>query len=234
MSTIEAMTSRAVELRRAIDLWNCWMLGSLIVTALAAFIIVITTRKQLFLAKQLDDVQTQLLQAKEAQLSSNLKDKDVKIAEANERANIAALELAKFKAPRSLSADQSDRVMLAMKRFTGTEFDGGVGPLNDPEPLQFFDQVAAALSAAGWKQIAYQTQTVMTLPRSNKTPPVGAVSVTNVFIDIHPQQALRLRPVALALAEALAAEGISVAVDEGSGGGSTNAEAIHILVGRKM
>lgn len=72
----------------------------------AAVAIVITTRMQLFRSKQLDEVQTQLLKTKEAQLTSDLKDKDVKIAEANERANQAALELAKFKAPRALSAEQ--------------------------------------------------------------------------------------------------------------------------------
>ena len=80
-----------------------WVVRSLIVAAVAAVAIVITTRMQLFRAKQLDEVQTQLLKTKEAQLTSDLKDKDVKIAEANERANQAALELAKFKAPRALS-----------------------------------------------------------------------------------------------------------------------------------
>jgi hypothetical protein len=82
----------------------------LIVAAVAAVAIVITTRMQLFRAKQLDEVQTQLLKTKEAQLTSDLKDKDVKIAEANERANQAALELAKFKAPRALSAEQMGQI----------------------------------------------------------------------------------------------------------------------------
>jgi hypothetical protein len=175
-----------------------------------------------------------MLQAKEIQLASDLKEKDVNIAEANERANLAALELAKFKAPRTLTPDQINRLAMAMKRFAGTEFDGGVGPLNDPEPLHLFDQVAQGLSAAGWKQIAFQSQNVMRLSRSNGMPPVGGVSVTNVIIDIHPSQAPRLWPVARVLAEALAAEGISAAYDQGAGGGSMNERAIHVLVGRKM
>ncbi len=57
---------------------------------------------------------------------------------------------------------------------------------------------------------------------------------TNVIIDIHPSQASRLWPVARALAEALAAEGIAAAYDQGSGGGNTNERAIHVLVGRKL
>ena len=43
-----------------------WVVRSLIVAAVA---IVITTRMQLFRAKQLDEVQTQLLKTKEAQLT---------------------------------------------------------------------------------------------------------------------------------------------------------------------
>jgi hypothetical protein len=234
VSTIEDLTRQAAQLQDAVEEWNHWVVCALIAAAVAAVAVVVTTRMQLFRAKQLDTVQSRLLRAKEEQLTSDLKDKDVKIAEANERANVATLELAKFKAPRILTVEQISRVTMAMKRFARTEFDGGVGPLNDPEPLHFFDQVVQALTAAGWKQLAFASQQVMTLPRSNGTPPVGGVSVTNVIIDIHPSQASRLWPVAKALAEALAAEGIAAAYDQGSGGGSMNERAIHVLVGRKL
>jgi hypothetical protein len=234
VSSLEDLARQAAQLHDAVDWWNGWVVRSLIVAAVAAVAIVITTRMQLFRAKQLDEVQTQLLKTKEAQLTSDLKNKDVKIAEANERANQAALELAKFKAPRALSAEQMGQIATLMKRFAGTEFDGGVGPLNDPEPLHLFDQIAQALVAAGWKPVAFVSQQVMTLPRSNGTPAVGGVSVTNVIIDIHPSQASRLWPVARALAEALAAAGIAAAYDQGSGGGNTNERAIHVLVGRKL
>lgn len=232
--SIEDLTRQAAQLHGAVDWWNDWVVRSLIVAAVAAVAVVVTTRMQLFRAKQLDEVQTQLLKSKEDQLASDLKDKDVKIAEANKRANQAALELAKFKAPRTLSAEQMSQIVTKMKRFAGTEFDGGVGPLNDPEPLHLFDQIAQSLVAAGWNPVAFASKQVMTLSRSNGTPAVGGVSVTNVIIDIHPSQVSRLWPVARALAEALAAEGIAAAYDKGSGGGSTNERAIHVLVGRKL
>lgn len=232
--SIEDLTRKAAELHDSVDWWNDWVVRSLIAAALAAVAVVVTTRMQLFRAKQLDEVQTQLLKSKETELASDLKDKDVKIAEANERANQAALELAKFKAPRTLSAEQMSHIVAKMSRFASTEFDGGVGPLNDPEPLHLFDQIAESLVAAGWKQLAFSSQTVMTLSRSNGTPPVGGASVTNVIIDIHPSQVSRLWPVAQALSAALADEGIAAAYDQGSGGGSTNERAIHVLVGRKL
>ena len=234
MPTIESLAQQAAELRDAVDWWNGWMLTALLAAAAAGIAVGVTTGMQLFRAKQLDRIQTQLLNAKEAQLVSDLKEKDVKIAEANRQANLAALELEKFKAPRNLSADQSTRLTNVMKQFAGTEFDGGVGPANDPEPLHLFDQVSNALEAAGWKQIAYRSQSAATLTRSNGTPALGGVSVTNVFIDIHPSQAQRLWPVAHVLADALAAEGIATAYDQGSGGGSTNERAVHVLVGRKL
>jgi hypothetical protein len=234
VSSIEDLTRHAAQLHDAVDWWNDWVVRSLIAAAVAAVAVLVTTRMQLFRAKQLDEVQTQLLKSKESQLAADLKDKDVKIAEANERANQAALELAKFKAPRALSAEQMGQIVAKMKRFAGTEFDGGVGPLNDPEPLHLFDQMSQSLVAAGWRPLAFASQQAMTLSRSNGTPAVGGVSVTNVIIDIHPSQAERLWPVARALAEALAAEGIAAAYDQGSGGGSTNERAIHVLVGRKL
>jgi hypothetical protein len=220
-------------LHDAVDWWNSWVVRSLVAAAVAAVAVVLTTRMQLFRAKQLDDVQTQLLRLKESQLASDLKKKDVKIAEANERANQAALN-----SPNSrhlaLSAEQIGQIATKMKRFPGTEFDGGVGPLNDPEPLHLFDQIAQSLVTAGWKPLAFTSQRIMTLSRSKGTPALGRVSVTNVIIDIHPSQASRLWPVAQALAEALAAEGIAAAYDQGAGGGSMNERAIHVLVGRKL
>ena len=232
--SIEDLTRQAAQLHDTVNWWNDWVVRSLIAAALAAAAVVVTTRMQLFRAKQLDEVQAQLLKSKEAQLASDLKDKDVKIAEANERANQAALELAKFKAPRTLSGEQMNQIVMKMRRFAGTEFDGGVGPVNDPEPLHLFDQIAQSLTAAGWRQVAFASNQVMILSRSNGTPAVGGVSVTNVIIDIHPGQVSRLWPVARALVEALAAEGIAAAYDQGSGGGSKNERAIHVLVGRKL
>lgn len=234
MSNIEDLTRRAATLNGAIDSWNGAMIWALVLAALAAIAVVVTTRLALARAKQLGEVQAQLLRAKDNELASNLKEKDLRIAEATARANEAALELAKYKAPRSLTSEQAARVTAAMGQFAGMQFDGAIGPLNDPEPMVFFDQVAKSLAAAGWQQVHWKSALTMRLPRTNGTPDLGGVSVTNVIVDIHPTHRTRLQPVAQALAAALAAEGISAIADEGAGGGSENSAAIHILIGRKL
>jgi hypothetical protein len=62
------------------------MIGALVLTALAAIFVVLTTRIALTKAKKLAEVQEELIRAKDAQLTSDLKEKDAKIADTNERA----------------------------------------------------------------------------------------------------------------------------------------------------
>ena len=68
-------------------------------------------------------------------------------------------------------------------------------------------------------------------------PVVGGVSVTNVIAEYPPDNS-RLSEAAVALASALVAEGIeagAIARDGlGSGGTNTNANTIHVMVGRKL
>jgi hypothetical protein len=228
------LTARADELNKAVDHWNHGMLWSLALAALAACAVLVTTRMVLFRAKQLNEVQAQLLKAKDNELARNLKDKDLKIAEANERANVAALELEKFKAPRFLSSAGQSELAEAMKQYTGVTFDGGIGPLNDPEPQHLFDSIAQALLQAGWRQVGWKEQSGFVLGRTGGRPALGGVSVTNVIIDIHPQQSDRLWPIAQSLASTLQAFGVAAQAQQGSGGTNENPEAIHILIGRKL
>ena len=55
-------------------------------------------------------------------------------AEAEQRAAEANLELARLKAPRTLTLEQQERVVATLKPFAGTQFDIGVVQ-GDPEPL---------------------------------------------------------------------------------------------------
>lgn len=234
MPSIESLTRRAGDLNNAVDSWNSAMILSLVLAALAAIAVVVTTRLALVRTKQLSETQAELLKAKDDQLALDLKEKDLRIAEANERANTASLELAKFKSPRSLSAEQISLLVSAMGKFGNIQFDGAVGPVNDPEPMVFFDQIAKGLSAAGWRQIAWQAPNIMILTRSNGTPNLGGVSVTNVIIDIHPNNAPSLWLAAQTLAATLTEAGIAAIAEQGAGNGNTNEEAVHILIGRKM
>lgn len=158
-------------------------------------------------------------------------------ATANERAAVAELqaaqarlELQNFKAPRTLNQVQLARVAEKLKPFAGTVYDAGIGPKGDPEPLYILRSIHAALSSAAWDQIPWtgggDTYTELGMET------VGLTMVTNVIIDVHPGKWHKFGPAAVALAEALAAEGIDAIAD--STPTSMDSDAIHVRIGRKL
>jgi hypothetical protein len=62
---------------------------ALVITALAAIFVAVTTYMELMRARQLAQIQDELIQAKDKQLGLDLKDKDSKIAEAQKSASEA-------------------------------------------------------------------------------------------------------------------------------------------------
>ncbi|HYK58145.1 MAG TPA: hypothetical protein VEV85_01835 [Bryobacteraceae bacterium] len=79
---IQSLTLRVNALNQSVDWWNTAMVWALVFAALAAVAVVVTTRVALMRAKELGDVQAELIQAKDRQLTLDLKDKDSKIAQA--------------------------------------------------------------------------------------------------------------------------------------------------------
>ena len=77
---IQSLTLRVNALNQSVDWWNTAMVWALVFAALAAVAVVVTNRAPLMRAKELGDVQAELIQAKERQLTLDLKDKDSKIA----------------------------------------------------------------------------------------------------------------------------------------------------------
>lgn len=158
-------------------------------------------------------------------------------ATAEQHAAEANLALARFKAPRTLNAEQRKRIADEVKAFAGTTYDEGVGPINDPEPQFLLDAIGGVLREAGWRQIDWQTSEYIMGLRRVGQPVVGGVSVTNVIVE-YPPDNKRLSEAATALAAALIAEGIAAGAiaSDGLGGGgiNTNPNTIHVMVGRKL
>jgi hypothetical protein len=156
-------------------------------------------------------------------------------AEATQKAQEASLELAKFKAPRVLTEEQRGRIVDKLKQFSGTEYDIAISD-SEPEILSLVFAMELVLSTAGWTELDWQG-TGQALIRGGKQPLIRlGASVTNVLIVAHTGQPAKLFEFALALSNALKAEGVeavaqSVIPHEMS---STNANAIHILIGRKQ
>jgi hypothetical protein len=146
-------------------------------------------------------------------------------AEANQKALEAQVELARLKAPRTLSPKQQERITSKIEQFSGQEYAIGVSTSSDA--VSFSDLIDTLLKAAGWKKVA----------------PLGAVTVhgaafaltaiAGIRVQVAPSQKAEYEPIADVLASALAFEGI-----EASAATSLDVEkrptAIQIIIGNKI
>ena len=198
MQEIQSLILRIQRLDQVVARWNTAMIVALILAALAAVAVVVTTRMALVRAKELADTQAELEKAKDRQLQLDLKSKDERIsaldlaatsakgdlatlqasasdakaaqqrvetelakqkertAKAEQSASDAALALAKFKEPRSLTPEQQDQLVASVKRFTGQNFAIAVFP--DPEPQAFARLLDRLLKSAQWNRVPSQIQ----------------------------------------------------------------------------
>lgn len=77
-------------------------------------------------------------------------------AKAQKEASDAALALAKFKAPRTLSPEQRENLISALKPFAGQNF--ALAVFSDPEALALVRVLDALLKSAGWNRVPSQIQ----------------------------------------------------------------------------
>jgi hypothetical protein len=159
---------------------------------------------------------------------------DARAAEANQKAQEASLELARLKAPRGLTLEQRDRIVDKLKQFSGTEYDITVSD-TDPEILNFVFTIEVVLSTAGWTELDWKGSAEGYLRGGGQPAIREGVSVTDVMIGVLTDQPPKLFEIALALSDALVAEGVAATASRiiGHAMSSTNANAIHILIGRK-
>jgi hypothetical protein len=156
-------------------------------------------------------------------------------AEATARALEAQLALEKFKAPRTLTLEQRARIVDKLKQFSGTEYDIAISD-SEPEILGLVLTIEVVLSTAGWTELDWKGAGQALIRGGNQPLIRLGASVTNVFIGAHTGSPAKLFEFALALSNAFDAEGIEAVAQrlvphEMS---STNANAIHILIGRKQ
>jgi hypothetical protein len=100
--------NRLKEYRRSLSIANSVLL---LLAAISATLIVVASRLSDEAADEQSEWQSRLDDLKEKKFTDDLKDKDVKIAEANKSAEQARLDLARFRAPRFLNSDQQKRIV---------------------------------------------------------------------------------------------------------------------------
>jgi hypothetical protein len=210
--------------------WELAMIWSLGGAAFAALAVVVSTAAVVVLQREENEQTKAEFERYKLDATRDIEGAQERAKVAEQKAAEANLALAKFKAPRVLSSEQQRHIAGKLKQFAGTEFDAGVGPKGDPEPIYLARTIGSALGAAGWKFIAWTggTETYSEPPM----PPIGLTSVTNVIIDVHPDRWEKYGAAATSLASALNDEGIEAIAS--SNQTSVNTDAIHIRIGRKL
>jgi hypothetical protein len=156
-------------------------------------------------------------------------------AEATQRAARAELELEKIRTPRKLTgAVQQAEITNQLKPFIGTNFDSAIVPY-DPEAADLLLEIETALKNAGWTLIPWISPDDLIFDRTQSgRPNAGIVSATGVFVAADPNGDRALWNASRALASAL--NSVNIAALAGPippTVKSTNAHAIHLLVGAK-
>ena len=258
-SEIQSLRSDIQQQKSNISRWNNATIAFVTLAFLAAGGLVVTSFGLKHKNKILEDAQDQLASAieKQNELDSqatalliadasakaaaaetktegfrlNIAEANRQAEEAKERAAQANLELAKFKAPRTLSPEQQKRVSDNLKLFAGAQFDMALN--TDPESQDLLPQIEDALKASGWDELDWSGGDLV-FKRAGR-PVAGIVVMTGVIVQMHPDEVPVLRDAAAALASALSMQGISARAEPGLGTGITNnnPKAIHILVGKK-
>lgn len=225
MSDIQSLTDEIQRLGQSIVWWNKWVVVGMAATAIAASILVIAQIMVNKESKNLSGAQGKLLKVKDANLAKELSDKGLLIARVNERAAQAEaraaearLELAKFKAPRTLTDEQQELIAEKLKPFSGTVFEVHTYP-NDAEPSGLAKNIEDAVVSAGWHLEAVRGTLL------------GVVSGVTVVVST--QARTNAEQAGAALLNALTSEGIAAKLGHGSLKVNPTVIAIKIAVGKK-
>jgi hypothetical protein len=156
-------------------------------------------------------------------------------AEANARALESQLALEKFKAPRTLTPEQLNRVSERLKPFTAVRFDTSIIP-GDPEAMGFLVQIASALEKGGWVWVEWNHPTgpLMNVYQLAGKPNIGQGGVSvGLRVAVHKDHEAEFIVAATELALSLGAEGAAIMIDAAAGDEIPNHDTIHIVIGKK-
>jgi len=166
VSEIQSLIVKIQELQRSFDFWNIGYVGIVALTVILASAMFFTQFMSIRRGKELSQAQATLLELKDEQLSIDLQDKDLKIAEAKEAsagANVRASELEKEAAVARLETERIKEAVswrtippesiLELKKV----LSAAPGSVNlrymdgDPEALFLAIQISEILSKSNWK-----------------------------------------------------------------------------------
>ena len=156
--SVEPLSREIARLDWWVDFWNAVRLWAMVVTAIIAGVAFIAQYAQLVMSKRVSEKKAERDAIRDGQLRAELKDKDLKIAEAGERAEKARLEgirLRNIVRPRSLplhveiNGDKYEAEYDRVKAFAGTR--AVILAVPDWEARRLANDVQNVLNAAGWR-----------------------------------------------------------------------------------
>lgn len=145
-------------------------------------------------------------------------------AVANQKAAEANLALARLKALRTLGPKRREVIAEAVKPFAGQRYKVAISQAAD-DGIAFWESLYATLNSAGWAYLPAP-------PPFVGNPPAGIpiAAIPGVEIRIDPAKEKDLKPAALALGNALHAEGMAVAVNRERQSNPNEAERDILLI----
>jgi hypothetical protein len=149
----------------------------------------------------------------------------VSAAEANARAKEAELALEKLKAPRTLGPERKQYVTAATAPFRGQRYKVAISQGAD-DGLAFWESLYVALEKAGWEYLPSPEAPSMGNPPAS----VPIAAMPGVEIRFDPAKEAELRLAALALGNALHADGMVVAVDRDNNSNPDEAQRDILLI----
>lgn len=254
-SEIERLSGEVRKSRDKSEFWDKWNIRFVFLAGFAGICLAIGAIGVSRSNKAVSDFVEQLEKAKDRKLQDDLKAKDGEIAsltrdtedakrdtslvklhisQANERASNAdkaateaKLELAKFRAPRTLTAEQRSAIEAAMKVFPKTPFDMWASA--DSEATGLAEEIEQALLAAGWEE--FDAGNPIGLHRGGGKKSLGILIASGISVEIDQSRLPDLLKPCDDLITALKAQGLAIKGLATKTGNTPN--AIHIKVGTK-
>jgi hypothetical protein len=170
------------------------------------------------------------LAAENTSARAAIADANARTAEASQKAAEAQLALERFKAPRTLRPERQHAVTAAVKPFAGQRYQTAISQGAD-DGIVFWESLYKALEQAGWEYIPATSFTV-------GNPPAGIpiAAIPGLEIRFDPAKDQELAPAALALGNALHADGMVVAVNRNRQTSPNEAERniLQIFIGARV
>lgn len=149
-----------------------------------------------------------LLEKNAAVARAAIADANARAAEATQKAAEAQLALEKLKTPRTLWPNRQQTVANAIRLYAGQRYRASISPGAD-DGVAFWESLYRTLKNAGWVFVPPTRPPTVGDPPAN----IPVAAIPGVEIRFDPAKERELIPAALALANALHADGTVVAVN---------------------